>query len=207
MSTLKFMGSEKRSRVLDAAKSVFWRYGYRRVTMGDIASAAGISRPALYLLFCNKERIFEAVLRDFVASVLEEIRLGITLPGTPMEKLRTAFELWAVRPFMLLADAPDARDLIQCGYDFAKEAMEQSYAAFEVQLVAILETIPEARSSQGPSLEQIAHILSVSVHGFKGAARDASELRDMINAQLHLTVTALEMAAADPAARLQPARR
>jgi AcrR family transcriptional regulator len=185
------MNDEKKTRVLEAATSVFLRYGYRRTTMGDIATAAGISRPALYLLFCNKERVFEAALRKLSTNLLGEIRAGISGSGTPLEKLRLAFNLWAVRPFTLMVDSPDARDLIHCGYEFAKEAMAQNVADFEAQLVAILETVPEARSAVEPSLEKIAHILAISVHGFKGAARSAAELAEMIDALLHLTVASL----------------
>ena len=191
VNTLFGMSKEKIAKVLEAATFVFLRYGYRRTTMGDIATAAGISRPALYLLFCNKERVFEATLRKLAASLLEEIRIGLAIPGTPLEKLRLAFELWAVRPFALMAESPDARDLIHCGHEFAKEAMDQNFSDFEGQLVAILETISETPPVAGPSLEQIAHVLSASVHGFKGAARNASELREMIDALLHLTIASL----------------
>ena len=52
------MGQEKDDQIIEAATSVFLRYGFRRTTMGDIAEAAGVSRPALYLRFCNKEHIF-----------------------------------------------------------------------------------------------------------------------------------------------------
>jgi len=61
------MNEAKKAKVIEAAQSVFFRYGYRRVTMRDIAEAAGISRPALYLLFCSKEEVFEATLRTFSA--------------------------------------------------------------------------------------------------------------------------------------------
>ena len=40
---------------------VFLTYGYARVTMEDIARAAEISRPALYLLFKNKADIYRAI--------------------------------------------------------------------------------------------------------------------------------------------------
>jgi AcrR family transcriptional regulator len=45
------MSDDKRTRILAAARSVFLRYGFKRVNMNDIADAAGVSRPALYLLF------------------------------------------------------------------------------------------------------------------------------------------------------------
>ncbi len=36
------------------------RYGFRRVTMEDLATAAGISKPTLYSLFPNKQEGFRA---------------------------------------------------------------------------------------------------------------------------------------------------
>ena len=56
------MSEHKREAVLAAARQVFMRYGYRRVTMGDIADAAKMSRPALYLVIPSKEEIFTAVV-------------------------------------------------------------------------------------------------------------------------------------------------
>ena len=38
MSTLIFMNNAKKAKVIEAAQGVFFRYGYRRVTMGDLAA-------------------------------------------------------------------------------------------------------------------------------------------------------------------------
>ena len=184
------MRSDKESRVLEAAIGVFLRYGYKRSTMGDLAAAAGISRPALYLLFCNKERIFEAALRRMVAGLLERIRSEIAQQPTPLERLRTAFELWAVQPFTLLQGSPDAQDLINCGFEFAEGTMVQSYAEFEALLVSILEALPRPPGTPGP--ERTAHVLATSVRGFKAAARSVQELRELIDALLNLTVASLQ---------------
>ena len=64
----------------------------------------------------------------------------------------------------------------------------QSYEAFEAVLVEILQGLPELASKGGPSLKAIAHVLTLSVHGFKAEAQDAEELRDMIGTLLKLTV-------------------
>lgn len=58
---------DRRTRVVAAAISAFSRHGYRRCTMGDIAAAAGMSRPALYLLFSGKEEVFRAVAESLLA--------------------------------------------------------------------------------------------------------------------------------------------
>lgn len=54
-------GDPKRARILEGALKVFLAYGYNRTTMDDIARAAELSRPALYLLFRNKTDIYRAI--------------------------------------------------------------------------------------------------------------------------------------------------
>ena len=53
---------EREARILDAAFAKFSAYGFARTSMGDIAESAGMSRPALYQYFANKEEILTAVL-------------------------------------------------------------------------------------------------------------------------------------------------
>ena len=185
------MADDKATKILEAAAAVFFRYGYQRTTMGDLAKAAGISRPALYLRFCNKERIFETVCRRFTTQILTEIRSGMTSLDTPQEKLRFAFELWAVRPFILMADSPDAKDLANCGFAFAEEAVNEGYAAFEAELLAILTSIHPSKSIPGTSPAEIAHILASTARGFKASAHSAEELRGMIDGLLKIVLAAL----------------
>src|SRR6266404_8097130 len=67
----------KHQRVIERATEVFCRYGFARTTMGDIAERCEISRPALYLLFPDKEAIFTAVVermdQDKLASIRAEV--------------------------------------------------------------------------------------------------------------------------------------
>jgi AcrR family transcriptional regulator len=179
------MGKDKDSQIIEAATSVFLRYGFRRTTMADLAGAAGLSRPALYLRYCNKEKIFETVLKDFAARTLEDIRAGLPNFGTPQEQLRFAFECWAVRPFTMMRDSPDAKDLTHCCLGFAETVKVQSQAAFEAILAGILEALPAFRG-KADALAATAHVLAASVHGFKVEARTDAELRAMIETLLAL---------------------
>ena len=178
----------KKAKVIEAAEAVFFRYGFRRATMGDLAAAAGMSRPALYLLFCSKEQVFEAVLRAFTARALDEVRAGLPDRTGPLEKLRFAFEVWAVRPFHLFMAAPDARELVDCSFAFAQEAVEQSYRAFEAELAAILAPVAAQAPPQLLSPDQIAHILTRAVHGFKESATGLEDLRAMIDGLLTMVL-------------------
>jgi AcrR family transcriptional regulator len=180
------MRKEKDSQIIEAATSVFLRYGFRRTTMGDIAEAAGVSRPALYLRFCNKEHIFQTVLQAFAARTLEQIRSGLAEFKTPMEQLHFAFECWAVRPFALMQGSPDARDLTNCNLAFAETVKTRNYAAFEALLVPILQGLP-GLATEGKA-GQVAHVLAVSVHGCKTEARTEADLRAMIDTLLSLAI-------------------
>ena len=77
------MDIAKRNKVLAAALDVFLRYGYKRVTMNDIAEAASISRPALYLVFESKEEIFKSVYEHWVKETLIDIESKIGHLKTP----------------------------------------------------------------------------------------------------------------------------
>ncbi|MDE7267209.1 MAG: TetR/AcrR family transcriptional regulator [Lachnospiraceae bacterium] len=55
---------QKRNLIVESAREVFFRRGYKGVTMKDIVEACGISRGGLYLYFSNTKELFEAVLEQ-----------------------------------------------------------------------------------------------------------------------------------------------
>jgi AcrR family transcriptional regulator len=181
------MDRAKRDRVLGAALDVFLRYGYRRVTMNDVAEAAGISRPALYLVFKSKEDIFKSVYERWLKETLIEIESKIGHLKTPEEKLRTAFELWTVRPFERMQASSEAAELLETTFGFAQDSVNQGYRSFEKILLPVLKSHPRFKSAKTKvSAEKAAHILSGAARGFKIVAKDASEIRSLIKELLVL---------------------
>jgi len=169
------MSSAKELKILEAAHEAFLRHGFKRITMQEIADAAGISRPALYLVYRSKEEVFSDVIRQnmeknclAIARELEEIE------GTGAQ-LRRAFQLWATRSFELIQDSPEARELMDSGHDFARDAYEGGYRQFEAILAGLLP------KDQELAPDDLARILSSAVRGFKQVATDASELEGMID--------------------------
>ncbi len=49
-------------RILDAAERCMARYGLRRVSMGDVAAEAGLSRGSVYRYFPERDALVDAVL-------------------------------------------------------------------------------------------------------------------------------------------------
>jgi len=181
------MDAAKRDKVLAAALDVFLRYGYKRVTMNDIAEAAGISRPALYLVFENKEEIFKSVYERWVKETLGEIEGKIAHLKTPEEKLRVAFELWTVLPFERMRASSEVAELLECTFGFAQHSVDQGYRSFEKILLPVLKSHAKFKGGKiKVSAEKTARILSGAVRGFKIVAKDVPEIRSMIKELLIL---------------------
>jgi len=175
------MDAAKRDKVLVAALDVFLRYGYKRVTMSDIAEAAGISRPALYLVFKSKEEIFKSVYERWVKETLIDIEGKIGLLKTPEEKLKAAFELWTVRPFERMRASSEAAELLECTFGFAQDSVNQGYRSFEKIILPTLKSHSKFQSGKTRiSAEKTVRILSGAVRGFKVIAKDAPEIRSLI---------------------------
>jgi TetR/AcrR family transcriptional regulator of autoinduction and epiphytic fitness len=181
MSNNKLVSDEKRRPMLSAALEVFFKYGYKRVSMNEIAEAAGISRPGLYLHFSSKEEVFRAALRQFADDLIEEIANGLPSQKTIEEKLRYAFEVWTVRRFDLTLNSPEAKEISDCSYEFAQGTLDQSYQKLESILASILKgQVKSGINQKALSAEKTAHILTSAVRGFKLVAKSATELRKLI---------------------------
>lgn len=185
------MTDEKRSQILDAAMSAFMRHGYRRVTMGDIAAEAGMSRPALYLVFPGKEEIFKAAVAQFIDTGLRGIREGIDELPTLAEKLAFTFEVWLVRPFELIHNSPDAKEVVDMGHGFAADVFADGYARFERLLAAMLESEAGELGRLDISVGELTHLVTVALRGFKQAAGDVTELRQLITSLIRVVLAVL----------------
>ncbi|MEZ4674404.1 MAG: helix-turn-helix domain-containing protein [Caldilineaceae bacterium] len=68
VNSVKSGNKEREQRILDGTAELLMRYGYDKMSMNDIAEAAGISKGAIYLHFASKDELFEAIFyREFRA--------------------------------------------------------------------------------------------------------------------------------------------
>ncbi len=81
-------GHTRREEILLAAKELFLREGYDATTIRRIADVVGVSAPALYLYFRDKDAIMLA-LCDQTFSLLIEVMEGLEQqPLAPLDRLR-----------------------------------------------------------------------------------------------------------------------
>ena len=64
----------KQKQILVTGKNLFWKFGFRRVTIEEICREAGVSKMTFYKYFPNKVELATTILNDVFEESLEKIR-------------------------------------------------------------------------------------------------------------------------------------
>jgi len=80
--------AEVRTHIVEVARKIFTRYGFRKTTMEEIAGTAKMGKSSVYYYFKSKEEIFKSVV-EFEATMLKD-RLSqiINISDSPPERLK-----------------------------------------------------------------------------------------------------------------------
>jgi len=174
----------KRDAVYDAASVVFAQYGFRRTTMNDIAKSAGISRPALYLVFENKEDLFQGLaahrLDQAINSALSVLQGSGRIADRFLESL-LVFEQIFYEP---IADSPHGTELMDISLSLASEVMTKKLARFHAALTKSLSEA-EARGqitfACAPMKPRaFVELLFTALTGVKKRALNRAEFRKLV---------------------------
>ena len=79
--------TQKKQYIIEKAKEVFAKRGYKDVTMKDIVDACGISRGGLYLYFGNTKDLFEAVLEQQTQNTKSSYEASLPENAAPGDQL------------------------------------------------------------------------------------------------------------------------
>ena len=174
----------KRDAVYDAASVVFAQYGFRRTTMNDIAKSAGISRPALYLMFENKEDLFQGLaahrLDQAIDSALSVLQGSGKIADRFLESL-LVFEQIFYEP---IADSPHGTELMDISLSLASEIMTKKLTRFHAALTESLSEaeargqITFARTPMKP--RAFVEMLFTALNGVKKRALNTAEFRKLV---------------------------
>lgn len=81
-------GEALREAILDAAERLMARYGYKKMTVDDLAQEVGIGKGTIYLYFPSKEEVALTIIDRIVARVMERLQRHAASPSSPAENLR-----------------------------------------------------------------------------------------------------------------------
>ncbi len=83
---------QTRERILDAALDVFSSKGYHDSKMDEIVTQSGTSKGAIYFHFPNKERLFLALIDQFVNVLERRVTEAIQTKAEGMDRVQVALE-------------------------------------------------------------------------------------------------------------------
>ncbi len=181
---------KKQEDILDAAISVFVRYGVQRSSMSDIAKEANVARQTLYNAFANKEEVLRATIRLFSERSLKRINSDLCEVQSLEDQLGVIFKHSVVAPYMNLLESPNAADYIEGFNQAAKEEIEQQ----EERNRQIIESVlrPYKEKLRDVNTKQLSDFIQRSSSAAKHSATDLKHLKTQLNTLTQLTLRAVE---------------
>jgi AcrR family transcriptional regulator len=105
--------TDRRAKVLVAARWCFLNFGFTKTAFEDIAKRANLSRTLLYRIFDNKEAIYRAVFVDWLVSRHPAAKQAAMGPGSPFDRLLEVCRLMALEPWAEMVNAPMGAEFLE----------------------------------------------------------------------------------------------
>jgi|JI10StandDraft_1071094.scaffolds.fasta_scaffold299087_3 AcrR family transcriptional regulator len=102
----------RRAHVLASATKVFLAYGFAKATMDDIARAAEMSRPAIYLHFKNKTDIYRSIALDMLTLSAAQAKAELERPGPFADRLERAIDVAIISMIASFSTTPHGAEFL-----------------------------------------------------------------------------------------------
>lgn len=90
----RMRGAERRAQLLDVARRVFGKSGFHGVSMEEVATEAGVTKPILYDHFPSKKELYLALLESDLNVLHQNVREALNSPIGNRERIRASFEAY-----------------------------------------------------------------------------------------------------------------
>ena len=118
--------SDKRKRIIDAARAVFIEHGYEAATTREIATRADVSTGTVFVYAKDKRDLLLQVVNDELDAVNLEGQALLEQPGALRERLLPYFELryryWASEPRLARPALRETSEFLAPGINHGEEA-------------------------------------------------------------------------------------
>ncbi len=79
--------NEMKEKILDKAKELFCQFGYKTVTMDEVAAQLGISKKTLYEVYDSKSKLIQAVVDSLQQDIDAEVEASIDEKNNAIEQV------------------------------------------------------------------------------------------------------------------------
>lgn len=168
-----------RDLILDAAERLLGRYGFKKMTMDDLAQETGIAKGTVYLHFSSKTEVALARVDRVIAKMVEQLRIisrseeDSTVRLQKMLVLRVLFRFDSARRYAESIDEQLA------AIRPALQVHRQKYFEEEAQIfAAVLEEGKEEKIFFFRDAKYTAHNLLIATNALLPSNLNAQELGD-----------------------------
>lgn len=164
------LSTERKARILEAARRVMLRAGLRGATMEGIAREAGVAKPTLYGYFPDKEAVFAAILDELTRAMAAAFDAALRAEADPVDAIGRAIAAKHAVVTAAVAGSPHAAEFYS-EYDRSGEQMTNAIDRHvEAAIVARL------RAAGADDPEWLARILLDSAFGIGMRMSDAVQI-------------------------------
>lgn len=179
-----------RDAILDATNRLLARYGYRKMTMDDLAREVGIGKGTLYLYFKSKQEIALSHIDNIVERLKEKLLSIARENAPPGERLREMLITRVLFRFDSVQHYTESLNELLAELRPQLLARRRSY--FDEEAKAFAEVIEEGqglRAFESGEPHKIAHLLLTATNSLLPYSLSTQELGE--RAELHQKVSQL----------------
>ncbi|MFC4597219.1 TetR/AcrR family transcriptional regulator [Cohnella hongkongensis] len=170
----KFDPDEKsriQRKLLEAGRSLFAKYGFKKTNVGELAKAAGIASGTFYLFYRSKEELFFELMEEEERSIQQAVLARLENASESKDAIRLLFK----EGFRLMTESPILREVLlpeQLEAVMRKlppEKMERNYAMDVRKLSPLIRRWQEdgaLRADMSPEIivSMLRSLLLLSLH-------------------------------------------
>lgn len=169
---------DKQQAILQSAWQAFAAYGYRKTSMDDIARGAGMSRPAVYLHYRNKDDIFRSLVRHYYETAAEAVAAVLKREAPADVVLADAFRAQLGDTIEAMLTSPHGMELLDTGLATAADIKAEGEARLVALYAAWLkraEVNGHIRLDDTP--ETVAGTIALALKGIKTEGPDFATVK------------------------------
>ncbi|UWR01821.1 TetR/AcrR family transcriptional regulator [Ruegeria conchae] len=183
----------KTAAILSSAFRAFAAYGFRKTSMDDIAKGAGMSRPAVYLHYKNKEAIVRELTQYYYDEKVILVAEALAGEGSLPEILAGAVQAQSQGMAEILA-SPHGLEMLDATKSMSTDIVQEG----EVKLTRLYADWLRRENSAGRAHlpvgpDEAAKTITTSLKGIKMTASSAEEFEQGISQLATLLGAALEI--------------
>lgn len=160
-------------------------YGFKRTSMDDVASAVGISRPALYQHFSNKQDIYRAMLQTMCEASLDAARQASHGENTLAKRLGAAIHCAVIEPHAAVEDWPHGAELLTLKGELGQDILDEWSRGLE----ALLQDVLQAEA--GELAPDLTMVIVRTIEGTKTRGLKAAQMAQEIERLIHVVARAV----------------